>query len=80
MQETRVVSFIQNHVVSDHCEATSRNRKFHATLLIICVTNVTKYCFLHSLSVQFYAKTQAYLSFFISRYCKINRIKPIQKK
>ena len=49
-----VVSFFRKHVVSDHSEATDWNGKFHANLLTIYVTNVTKYYFLHSVSVQFY--------------------------
>ena len=55
MQETRVVSFIQKHVVSDHCEATALNGKLHATLLITCVPNVKKYFLLHSILVRLYS-------------------------
>ena len=71
-QEKGVVGFIRNHVVISHCKATDWYGKLHAILLIICVSNVTKYFFLCSVSVQFYAK---HTSIFITFYFGI-----IQKK
>ena len=79
-KETGVVSDFIEHVVSNDCEATAWNGKLHATLLIICVNNVTKYYFLQSWLFQWYAKNTSIFIKFISRDKEKNINKPTQQK
>ena len=79
-KETGLVSDFREHIVSNDCEATSWNGKLHATLLIICVTNVTKYYFLQSWLFQWYAKKTSIFINFISRDKEKNTNKPNQQK
>ena len=67
-QEIGLVIIVRNHVLSAHCEAISWNLKLHATLLIICVYNITKYSFLYSISGQLYAnQTSIFIMFHSNR-------------
>ena len=68
IQETGVIIFVRKHFLSDQCKSISWTGKLHATLLIICVTNVTKYYFLQSLSLQLNDKhTSIFIIFYLYR-------------
>ena len=56
------------HVVSYYCEATASNETIHTPLIIICVTNVTKYLFRQSGPVQSYTN---FISIFLKFHFKI---------
>ena len=76
IQDIGVVSFVRNHVVSDHCEAITWNGKAHATLLILCVFNVTNIYF-YQVTVKLYHKHTSIFIFSISKSYKNNRNKKV---
>ena len=63
-----MVFVVRNHVLSAHCEATAWKEKLHATLLIICVYNITKHYFVFSGSGKLYAKQTSIFIMFHSNW------------